>query len=254
MPNRLADKVALVLAAGSGYGEQIARRFAQAGCAVAVVDTNDTSGKRVVQAIKAADGRAEYLYGDPTDHDDMPTLVAAGIEAFGHIDICVNALASAHRNGDLLDLTEPDFDRLLIANAKSLYLSAQLLVPHFRAQGSGCFVQIAAATGVHPRAGLTWFSGSMGGVIATCKAMAVDLGRDGIRVNVVNPLPDDTDPRGEYVGAADTPEQRARLKAAVPLARLPSALDVANAALFLASDEARCITGACLDVDGGYGL
>ena len=125
---------------------------------------------------------------------------------------------------------------------------------NLRAQGGGCFVQIAAATGVHPRAGLAWYSGSMGGVIATCKAMAVDLGRDGIRVNVVNPLPDDSDPRGEYAGATDTAEQRARLKAAVPLGRLPSALDVANAALFLASDEARCITGACLAVDGGHSL
>ena len=254
MPNRLADKVALVLAAGSGYGEHIARRFAQAGCAVAVADANETSGKRVVQAIKAANGRAEYLYGDPTDAEEMHALVAAGIEAFGHFDLCVNAHASAHRNGDLLDLGEAEFERLLVANAKSLYLSARLLVPHFRAQGGGCFVQIAAATGVHPRAGLAWYSGSMGGVIATCKAMAVDLGHDGIRVNIVNPLPDDSDPRGEYAGATDTAEQRARLKAAVPLGRLPSALDVANAALFLASDEARCITGACLAVDGGHSL
>ncbi len=252
MTHRLADKVAIVLAAGAGYGEHIARRFAQEACTVAVADVNETSGKRVVQAIHAAGGRAEFLYCDPNDHDDMQYLVAATLEAFGRIDICVNAHAGAHRNGALLDTSEAEFERMHTANLKSLYLSTQQLVPHFRSQGGGCYVQIAAATGRRPNVGSTWYRGSVGAIIATSRALAAELGRDAIRVNVVNPLPGDDDARGELT--SDTPEQRATLLAAIPLRRVPSAHDVANAALFLASDEAACITGVCLNVDGGLGL
>ena len=135
-------------------------------------------------------------------------------------------------------------------NVKSLYWTAQHMVPHFRRQGGGVFVNIASTAGVRPRPGLVWYNGSKGAAITTSRAMAVELAPDRIRVNVINPVAGDTPLLATFMGE-DTPEMRAKFVGTIPMGRLSMPRDVANAALYLASDEADFITGACLEVDGG---
>ncbi len=124
------------------------------------------------------------------------------------------------------------------------------MVPYFRQRGGGVFVNIASTAGVRPRPGLVWYNGTKGAVIVTSKAMAVELAPHRIRVNVINPVAGETALLATFMGE-DTPEMRAKFVASIPLGRLSQPRDIANAALFLASDEAEFITGACLEVDGG---
>lgn len=248
---RLNDKVAIVTGAGSGFGEAIAKRFAEEGAEVAITDINETSGRRVAQAIKTAGGRAEFIYADVSKHDDVRLLVSATLEAFGKVDICVNNAGTTHRNRPMLEVTEAEFDRIYAVNVKSIYLTAMHLTPVFTSQGGGCFVQIASTAGVRPRPGLTWYNGTKGAVIITSRSMAAELGKHNIRVNVINPVMGETGLLTEFMGMPDTAENRAKFVSAIPLGRLSRPLDVAHAAVFLASDEASFITGACLEVDGG---
>ena len=136
-------------------------------------------------------------------------------------------------------------------NVKSVYLSAMHCVPVFRRQGGGCFVQIASTAGVRPRPGLTVYNGSKGAVIIMSKSMAAEFGPDRIRVNCVNPVfSPETALSAEFAGGALTAEAKARFLASIPLGRFSTPLDVANACLYLASDEAALVSGVCLEVDG----
>jgi 3-oxoacyl-[acyl-carrier protein] reductase len=150
----------------------------------------------------------------------------------------------------LLDVTEEQFDRVYAVNVKSLFHSARSIVPYFRKQGGGVLITIASTAGVRPRPGLVWYNGSKGAAIVTSRAMAVELAPDKIRVNVVNPVAGDTPLLAEFMGS-DTPEIRAKFIASIPLGRFSKPIDIANACLYLASDEADFITGACIEVDGG---
>jgi 3-oxoacyl-[acyl-carrier protein] reductase len=149
-----------------------------------------------------------------------------------------------------MTVSEAEFDRVFAVNVKSIYWSAQAFVAHFREQGAGAFINIASTAGVRPRPGLVWYNSTKGAVITASKAMAVELAPDKIRVNVINPVAGDTPLLGTFMGE-DTPEMRAKFIASIPLGRLSQPQDIANAALYLASDEAAFITGACLEVDGG---
>jgi 3-oxoacyl-[acyl-carrier protein] reductase len=124
-------------------------------------------------------------------------------------------------------------------------------VPVFRQQGGGCFINIASTAGVRPRPGLTWYNGSKGAVIILTKSMAAELAPDRIRVNAINPVLAETPLLTTFMGVADTPENRARFLATIPLGRLGRPSDVANAALFLADPASEFVTGVCLEVDGG---
>jgi 3-oxoacyl-[acyl-carrier protein] reductase len=172
------------------------------------------------------------------------------LEAYGRIDIVVNNAGTTHRNQPLLDVTESEFDRIYAVNVKSLFLTARHAVPIFRKQGGGVFITIASTAGVRPRPGLTWYNGSKGAAIVTSRSMAAELAADKIRVNVINPVAGETGMLAKFMGE-DTPEMRAKFIASIPLGRLSLPADIASAAVFLASDEAAFITGACLEVDGG---
>src|SRR5205085_12468746 len=123
--------------------------------------------------------------------------------------------------------------------------------PQFRKGDGGCFVNIASTAGVRPRPGLTWYNGSKGAAIVTSRSMAAELGRENIRVNVINPVIGETGLLETFMGMPDTPENRAKFIATIPLGRMSQPRDVANACLYLASDEAAFITGVVLEVDGG---
>jgi len=248
---RLAGKAAIVTGAGSGFGRGIASRFAEEGCAVVVNDIVREAGERVAQQLRAAGGEALFVHGDVSRGADVAALLAATLERFGRLDIVVNNAGTTHRNQPLLEVGEAEFDRVYAVNVKSIYWTAIHIVPYFRERGGGCFVNIASTAGIRPRPGLTWYNGSKGAVITTSKSMAAELGPDRIRVNCVNPVIGATGLVTEFMGMPDTPENRKKFLATIPLGRYSTPRDVANACLYLASDEAEFITGACIEVDGG---
>jgi len=248
---RLAGKVAIVTGAGSGFGEGIARRFAEEGAAVVVNDIVETAARRVAREIGEAGGKASAVVADVSRDADVKRLVDSALKDHGRLDIVVNNAGTTHRNRPMLEVDEAEFDRIYAVNVKSLFLTARHAVPHFRSAGGGCFVTIASTAGVRPRPGLTWYNGSKGAAIVTSRSMAAELGPDKIRVNVINPVIGETGLREMFLGVPDTPENRRKFVATIPMGRMSKPLDIANAAVFLASDEAAFITGTCLEVDGG---
>jgi 3-oxoacyl-[acyl-carrier protein] reductase len=246
---RLKNKVVIVTGAGSGFGEGIAKRFAQEGAKIIVNDLNSEGGERVAREIGAA--HAKFVRADVSKDADWAALVKATLDTYGTLQVVVNNAGTTHRNQPMLNVSEERFDRIYAVNVKSLFHSAKHCVPVFRRLGGGVFVNIASTAGVRPRPGLTWYNGSKGAAIITSRSMAAELGPEKIRVNVINPVAGDTPLLAEFMGGQDTPEIRAKFIASVPLGRLSTPLDIANAALYLASDEAEFINGACLEVDGG---
>jgi 3-oxoacyl-[acyl-carrier protein] reductase len=247
---RLRDKVAIVTGAASGFGEGIAKRYAQEGAYVVVNDINAAGGERVAREIATSGGRALFCGGDVSSDGDVAALVRFAIDRCGDLDVVVNNAGTTHRNQPMLDVEEAEFDRIYRVNVKSLFLTARHAVPHFRAKRNGVFVTIASTAGVRPRPGLTWYNGSKGAAIVTSRSMAAELAPHNIRVNVINPVAGETAMLADFMGG-DTPELRAKFVASVPLGRLSQPSDIATAAVFFASDEASFITGACLEVDGG---
>lgn len=250
MSGRLAAKIAIVTGAGSGFGEGIAKRFAQEGAKVVVNDIDATAAERVTREVVEAGGIAHSAPGDVTRDGDVSRLVATALAAYGDLHVVVNNAGTTHRNQPLLDVTETEFDRIYAVNVKSLYLTAKHAVPHFRGKRDGVFITIASTAGVRPRPGLTWYNGSKGAAIVTSRSMAAELAKDNIRVNVINPVAGETAMLARFMGE-DTPDMRAKFVATIPLGRLSQPSDIATAAVFFASDEAAFVTGACLEVDGG---
>jgi 3-oxoacyl-[acyl-carrier protein] reductase len=248
---RLDDKVAIVTGAGSGFGEGIAKRFAAEGAKVVVNDIDSVGGERVVSEIAAAGGAAAFHRAAVAVGDEVRGLVARAVDAFGRLDVLVNNAGYAVPNQPMLNVTEAEFDRIFAVNVKAIYLSALHAVPVFRRGGGGVIINIASTAGLRPRPGLTWYNGSKGAAIALTKSMAVELAPDRIRVCGVNPVIGETGLLETFMGAPDTPENRARFLASIPLGRFSTPTDIANAVLFLASDEAEFLTGICIEVDGG---
>jgi len=240
---RLQGKTAIVTGAGSGFGEGIARRFAQEGAKLIVNDLNAQGGERVAREVG---GR--FVQGDVTKTQDWAKLVAA---AGPELAIVVNNAGWTHRNKPYLEVSEAEFERVYAVNVKSVYLSALHAVPVLRKRGGGCFVNIASTAGVRPRPGLTVYNSSKGAVIIMSKSMAAEFGPDKIRVNCVNPVfSPDTALSAEFAGGSLSEEAKKRFLATIPLGRFSTPLDVANACLYLASDEAAMVSGVCIEVDG----
>jgi 3-oxoacyl-[acyl-carrier protein] reductase len=240
---RLADKAAIVTGAGSGFGAGIAKRFAAEGAAVTVADIDVQAGERVAREVGG-----KFVHADVTKGDDWAKLLRA---AGDRLDIIVNNAGWTHRNKPYLEVTEAEFDRVYAVNVKSIYLSALHAVPVFRKRGRGCFVNIASTAGVRPRPGLTVYNSSKGAVINLSKSMAAEFGPDRIRVNCVNPVfSPETSLSADFAGGRVTEEAKQRFMATIPLGRFSTPLDVANACLYLASDEAEFISGVCIEVDG----
>jgi 3-oxoacyl-[acyl-carrier protein] reductase len=239
---RLKGKTAIVTGAGSGFGAGIARRFAEEGAHVVLNDV-DPQGERVAKEIG---GR--FVQGDVTKGDDWVRLIQA---AGNDLAIVVNNAGWTHRNKPYLEVSETEFDKVYAVNVKSVYLSAIHAVPAFRRRGGGAIVNIASTAGVRPRPGLTVYNSSKAAVIILSKSMAAEFGPDKIRVNCVNPVfSPDTGLSAEFAGGAVTEEMKKKFMATIPLGRFSTPLDVANACLYLASDEAAMVSGVCIEVDG----
>jgi 3-oxoacyl-[acyl-carrier protein] reductase len=242
---RLADKIALVTGAGSGFGEGIARTFAREGAKVAVVDINQQAAQIVATAIGSIAIRA-----DVSKRADVEAAVTATTAAFGGLDILVNNAGVAHKRGPLAEVSEEEFDRGLAVNIKSVYLFARAVVPVFRARGGGVIINIGSTAGIRPRPGLTWYNASKGAVNLMSKSMALELAPDRIRVCALAPTIGETALLPTFMGG-DSDELREKFRQSVPLGRLSTPQDVANAALFFASDDAEFLTGTVLEIDGG---
>ena len=248
---RVLNKSVIVTGAGGGIGKGIALRLAQEGAQVLVNDINATLGQEVVTEIQAAGGKAAFFAADVTRSDDVKSLVNAAVEQFGRLDVVVNNAGWTHRNRPALEVPEDEFDKVYAVNVKSVYLATVHAVPVFRAQGGGVFINIASTAGVRPRPGLSWYNGSKGAVITTSKSLAAELGPDNIRVNCINPVFNPTTGlAADFAGGPLTEDRLKQFRASIPLGRFSTALDVANAALYLASDEAAFISGVCIEVDG----
>lgn len=245
---RLADKVAVVTGAGSGFGRGIAEAFAAEGAKVVVADIDTARAGEVAATIGDA---ALPVAADVSKAGDVARLVEAATNAFGGLDIIVNNAGITHRNQSLMTVTEDEFDRIYAVNVKSIYLTTRAAVPELEKRGGGSIINTASTAGLRPRPGLTWYNGSKGAVITLTKSMAAELAPKNIRVNAINPVIGETGLLEEFMGQPDTAENRARFLAGIPLGRMSKPSDIANAALFLADPASHFITGACIEVDGG---
>lgn len=248
---RLSGKVAIITGGGSGFGEGIAKRFAAEGASVVIGDLNLAAAEKVAGEINKAGQKALPVAADVSQNVQMKALVEKAVEAFGGLDIMVNNAGMPQRNASLLNTDEATFDKIFAVNVKSIYLSAQHAIPEMRKRGGGAFINIASTAGVRPRPGLVWYNGSKGAVITLTRAMAVELAPEQIRVNALNPVAGLTPMLKEFMGGEETEEMKAKFVSTIPIGRFSTPADIANAALYLASDEANFITGVCMEVDGG---
>lgn len=245
---RLSGKTAIVTGAASGFGKAIAERFAAEGANVALADIN---GEGVAGAAREIGNAARAFTCDVARRADVEACVSGAIEAFGRVDILVNNAGWTHRNQSLLDVDEEQFDKVFDINVKSIYHFTQVIVPHWRENGGGNMINVGSTAGIRPRPGLTWYNASKGAVNLMSRSLAVELAGDKIRVNALAPVMGATGLLESFMGLPDTPENRQKFISTIPLGRLSEPKDVANAALYLASDEAEFITGVVLEVDGG---
>lgn len=247
---RLKDKVAVITGAASGFGEGMAMRFAEEGAKVVVADINIKRAERVAKSIGEAAVCVQTDVGLAVEFDEM---VDTAMSAFGRIDIMVNNAGFTHRSGPLVEVDEDVFDLITAVNMKAVYHAVRRVVPIMEKQGGGVILTTASTAGTRPRPGLTWFNASKGWAISATKSMAIELAAKNIRVNCICPFAGDTAMLPKLIGNGSEAAREA-LVDHIPLRRLATPLDVANAALYLASDEASLITGVALDVDGGAAI
>ena len=248
---RIPNKVAIITGAGSGFGEGIAKRFAEEGAKVVVADINADGAKRVADEIGDA---AVAITTDVTSAADVAAMIAVAEESFGCLDILINNAGYTSRNGSMMDVDEQTYDRISNVNTKAIYLAARAVVPVMKKFGGGTIINVASIGALRPRPGLVWYNGSKGAALNMTKGMAVELAPDKIRVNALCPVLAETGLLEEFMGVEDTPENRTAFLSTIPLGRLGRPSDVAGAALYLCSDDAEFITGVSLEVDGGRGI
>lgn len=244
---RLDKKAAIVTGGASGFGAGIARRFVLEGARVVIADINgDAAAEMAAELGDAARG----VQVDVSNADEVAAMTNAAIDFMGGIDILVNNAGVGHTPEPLERLSEDAFDRLFAVNIKSIYHTAQQIVPIMKKAGSGSILNMGSTGGVSPRPNLTWYNASKGWVITATRAMAIELADAGIRVNALNPVAGETPLLKTFMGE-DTPEIRAKFLASIPIGRFSTPEDMGAAACFLCSDEASMITGVALEVDGG---
>ena len=245
---RLASKVAIVTGGASGFGAATVRRFVEEGAKVVIADMNLEGAQEVAESIGAS---VIAVQVDVTNREDVESAVAQAVSQFGGLDIYINNAGYSHLNIPMLEVDESTFDRTFEVNVKAIYLAAQAAVPALRVSGKSAFITVCSTAGVRPRPGMTWYAGSKAAAISLSKGMALELASAGIRVNALCPVAGDTPMLARFLPGPDTPETRQMFIDSIPLSRLCKPEDVANAALYLASDEAEFITGVAMEVDGG---
>ena len=251
MPDRLKDKVAIITGAGSraegiGNGRAAAILFAREGAKLLLVDRDEQAAQATLDLIRAEGNDAAIHTADVTSSEDCRAMVRAALDRWGRLDILHNNVGIGGR-GTVEEITEEDWERVQRVNVTSMMLTAKHAVPAMRTSGGGAIINVSSIAALRPR-GLTAYSVSKGAVATLTQALAVDHGADGIRANCIMPGPVYT-PMVYAAGMSD--ELRNRRREASLLKIEGEGWDIGWAAVFLASDEARYITGAILPVDGG---
>ncbi|CAG7597619.1 Cyclopentanol dehydrogenase [Paenibacillus solanacearum] len=244
---RLANKVAIVTGAGSGMGREEALLFAQEGAAVVATDINEAAVQAVAEQIEARGGRAAAYQHNVALEEDWTRVVQDAVRAFGKVDILVNNAGISLATG-LLETTLEQWNKVMNINLTSVFLGMKYVIPHMQAAGGGSIVNISSIAGLTGSSGAGAYTASKGGVRMLSKAAAVDFGQDRIRVNSVHPGFIETPMSEQFV---NNEQMLQWFLSQTALPRVGRASEVAEAVLFLASDESAYITGVELPVDGG---
>lgn len=248
---RLEGKTAIITGGAGGIGSAAARLFAREGAAVTIVDLDESAGGESVRQISASGGRAIFERGDVTRETDCRRVVERTVEQFGAIHILFNN-AGIIRRASILETSELEWDAVMAVNVKSIFLLSRLVIPVMAKAGGGSIINTASGWGLAGGSKAAAYCASKGAVVLLTKAMAIDHGPQNIRVNAI--CPGDTDTQMLRNEAAQLGEQENRFladSAKRPLGRLGRPEEVAQAALYLASDESSFVTGTTLVVDGG---
>ena len=249
---RLKNKVAIVTGGASGFGEGIVKRFAKEGAHVLVADINIEGAEKVASEVNKDGGNAIACRVDVSDSQQTKEMIDRSCEAFGKLDILIQNAAIGMRPTPLVETSEEEFDTLFNVNVKSVYLGAVHSVPIFRKQKSaGVIINTVSTAAIRPRPGLTAYNATKGSLVTMTKGLSLELAPDNIRVNGLCPVAGDTAMLDGFLGDGPKDESYTRFVSTVPLGRLCKPRDMANAALYLASEEADFITGVMLEVDGG---
>lgn len=243
---RLQDKIAIITGAASGIGRATAVRFAQEGAKVLVADINEQGGQETVARVKAAGGEATFVKTDVGNETDIQHMIETAVQTYGGLDVLYNNAYWTSAQYAEATTTE-NWNRTLDVTLRPVFLGAKYAIPHLRARGGGVILNTASVHSVVGLPGYAAYQAAKGGVLSLTRGLALELVKDNIRVVAILP------------GAIDTPAVRispdisvAELEATIPMMRLGKPEEIANTALFLASDEASYITGTGVLVDGGY--
>ena len=247
MTGRLTGKTAIVTGGASGFGEGIVKKFLSEGANVMIADINEAAALALSDSLGK---QTAALRTDVSQNSDVAALVEKTLSTFNSVDILVNNAGVTHMPMAMEDVSEEDFDRVFMINAKSVYLTAKHIVPIMKKQGHGAILNVASTGGISPRPNLSWYNATKGWMITATKTMAVELAPQGVRVNAINPVAGETPLLKSFMGE-DTPEIRARFLSTIPIGRFSTPEDMGNAACYLCSDEAGMVTGVCMEVDGG---
>ncbi|HEX5443362.1 MAG TPA: glucose 1-dehydrogenase [Pirellulales bacterium] len=255
---RLSGKSAIVTGAGSGIGRAIAQRFASEGAAVLVADIEELGGRETVAALQAAGGKAEFLRTDVASEDDCRAMAAAAERQFGGIDVLVNN-AAAFVFGKIDEVSRADWDKVLAVNVIGPAQCVKYVLPAMRRAGGGSIVNIASVSGFIAQPAFVPYNTSKGALVNMTRCLAFDLAADKVRVNAICPGEIHTRATDYHLqklekSGIDAQTALAKLAAVSPLSRLGRPDEIANVALFLASDESSFVTGALLVADGGATL
>ncbi|WP_096187854.1 3-oxoacyl-ACP reductase FabG [Evansella halocellulosilytica] len=242
---RLKDKVAIVTGGAGGIGEQTAKTFGSEGAKVVIADFDEKNGQKAAKHLQESGVESLFVQVNVADHESVEAMVNKVIDTYGTIDILINN-AGITRDAMLKKLTKEDWQQVIDVNLSGVFHCTQAVLPHMIEQGSGSIINTSSIVGVHGNVGQTNYAATKSGVIGMSKSWAKELGPKGIRVNAVAPgfvntAMVDTIPDKIVNGIIDK----------VPLKRLGDPIDIANAYLFLASEEASYINGTILEVNGG---
>jgi NAD(P)-dependent dehydrogenase (short-subunit alcohol dehydrogenase family) len=248
---QLKDKTTLLVGGSAGIGEGVARLFAKEGSGVVIADNNVDQGERVVSDIRDRGGDASFVATDVTSMSDLDRMVQFAIDTYGKIDIFWHNAGVANLS-NIEQITEQDYDRVMAVNLKAAVFGTKLVVPHLKAAGGGSVIFTSSVSGIKPSPlGSISYSVSKAGVTMLARNLAVYLGKYNIRVNSIAPWAVWTDMTEASLRKGDFEENKRNFLSKIPLGQFLSIEDIANAGLFLVSEQASNITGVCLPVDGG---